>query len=88
MLGVGHSGNGVSVSVAEGVSDTLIGESFSGAFPDIAEFVAQTYVVAVTIPVDVGARLRFFKMKKTTSYFAVSPLTFVDHTKSMYRFHA
>ena len=86
MLRIGKSGDGIAVGVAKRVSDALVGESFSRSFPDIAKFIAQSHVVAVTIPVNVGTRLRFFKMKETACHFAMNSLPLVDHTQSMYRF--
>ena len=80
---VGNARDSAAVGIAESVADLIVGDFLRGAMPDIAEFIAQTKMIAVTESVKAGGIGFFFKIEEPSRHLSMNPLTlkdaFVDH---------
>jgi hypothetical protein len=83
-VGIRKSADGVAVGVAESISDACVAESFGRSFPDVTELVAQANVVAIAVPVDVGASFDFLNVEEPAGHLGVNFAAFVDHNQSIY----
>ncbi len=68
---VGYAGNSAAVSVSKGVAHGLLGYFFRSTTPDIAEFITQAKMIAVTEAIEARAGGFFFKIEEATGHFAV-----------------
>jgi len=75
---IGDTGDRAAIGIAEGVTNLVIGNFFSGATPYVAELVAQSEMVAV--PESVKARRCgfFLKIEEAARDLAVNPFPHED----------
>jgi hypothetical protein len=77
---VGDAGDGAAVSVAKGVTNRFLAHLFRRTAPDVAEFVTQAQMIAMTETVKTRAGTFFFEIEEAARHFGVDAAALEDTT--------
>ena len=75
---VGYTGDGAAVGIAEGIANGFFTDFFGGSAPDIAEFIAETEVIAMPKAVETRAGTFFLKIEEAARYFGMHTTALED----------